>query len=182
MNLLPPKEKEILRHEQNKRLTVVLCTVVLISLISMLLVLYSVKFYMLADGSYYKEAVGDAKKKYETPEFLLFKDIILRHNKQLTTANAFYKNEVRSTDAIKALLEVNRPAGLYLTDIQVERQSNNTLKVSIAGLSDTRDQLLAFKSNIEASQKIKNLQFPVDNLIKPSDVNFHITFEYASPI
>lgn len=181
INLLPPINKEELRQEGNKKLTVVLGSTTLLSLTSLLLVLFAVKFYILADSQKYSQMLIDAQKKYQTPEFLLYKGVIEASNKDLTAANLFYKNEMRASEALKNLLLVKKPSGIRLTNIHIGREKEtNSIMVSIAGVSDERESLLAFKEGLESNVHVKNLDFPADNWVRPQNIVFRLAFKHVN--
>lgn len=184
INLLPPKEKEHLLLEKRKKLITILGWLVLIFLIFLILVLFSVKFYILTQSSYQQEALTDLKNKYQTPDFLFFKDVIQKHNLSLKIADTFYKKQAYVSDVLKIISEIDKPAALHLTDITIDHlpaqagQTQDTkILVTIFGVSDSRDDLIIFKSNVEQHSDIKNVYFPPNNWIKPTSINFYMTFE-----
>ncbi len=178
INLLPPEEKKSLKSEINKSLVIVLWYIVVISLFALSLALFSVKFYILQDESNQKDFLDYVKKQYKTPDFLSLESDIKKYNASLLKVDDFYKKEIYFSDALKDILDVQRSDGLYFENISIEKnKDNNTVKVTILGVSDTRDNLLAFKSSIEGAKKIKNIYFPPANWVKQKDINFNITFE-----
>ena len=154
---------------------------VLIFLIFLILVLFSVKFYVLTQAEYQEEILTSVKNNYQTPDFLFFKDVIQKQNLSLKIADAFYKKESYVSDILKIISEINRPAGIRVHDITVSRQAQSGIMlVTMSATSDTRDNLVAFKNVIEKDKRIKNLYFPPNNWIKSSDVSFNMTFEVDS--
>ena len=186
INLLPPKEKEELSLEGNKKLVIVLGNLVLISLVCLILILFSLKFYILKEISYQKIVLDNTEKKYQASNFLSFKEIIQKYNANLVKIDNFYKKEIKVSDILKTILEVPRPEGLYFENISVENNKNGTenkkTKVTISGISKTRDNLLIFKENIENSKTIENVYFPPSNWVKNKDINFYLTLETKEAI
>lgn len=181
INLLPPEEKERLILEKKKKLVIVLGNVIIISLICLILILFSLKFYILGEITSQKIALDNIEKKYQTPDFLLFKQIVQKYNSILVKIDNFYKKETYFNDALETILEIQKPDGLYLSDISVARiKENNKIKVTASGISDNRDNLSILKSNIENNEKIENFYFPPNNWIKPKDIEFYLTFEIMS--
>src|SRR3989338_7348676 len=169
INLLPPKEKEHLLLGKYKKLII---------LIFLILVLASVKFYILSQAVYQKEVLAGLENKYQTPDFLFFKDMIQKYNLSLKTADIFYKKQAYVSGALQTISEIERPAGLYLTSIAIDRpDQDNKATVTVFGVSDTRDSLILFKSNVEQNSRVKNIYFPPNNWIKSTGVNFYMTFE-----
>ena len=184
MNLLPPQEKRELALQQNKKLAMVLGGVVLIFLVSLSMALFSVKFYLLGEVTYQKNILGTTEKKYETPDFLASKSLIQSYNASLVKMNEFYQHDILASGALKTLLAVERPAGLSLTNIFAQKnlaeagKKNTVVKVSFSGISEARDDLMLYKTSLESNPDIKNIYFPPNNWIKPSELSFYITFEY----
>ena len=178
VNLLPPREKEYLLLERREKLITVLGYVVLVFLVFLLLVLFSVKFYLLAQEAYQSEILADLESKYQTPDFLFFQDIIQKYNTSLAIADNFYKNEVRISDALKVISELERPKGLYLTNIAIEKSAQEEkMMATVSGVSNTRDSLIYFKDSVDKNENVKSIYFPANNWIKPIDFAFYLTFE-----
>lgn len=181
INLLPPQEKERLLLQRYEKLTTILGWVVLIFLTFLTLVLFSVKFYILAQAAYQEEILANVKNKYQTPDFLFFKDAIQKQNFSLEIADAFYKKEFYVSDVLKIISKIDRPAGVRVNDIVIDRQREpDIMLVSMSATSDTRDDLVIFKNTVEKDERVKNLSFPPSNWIKPADINFYMTFEIHS--
>ncbi len=183
INLLPPKEKEELSLEKNKKLAIVLGNVILISLVCLTLVLFSLKFYMLGEVNDQKNILNSTEKKYLTPDIISTKSLIQNYNTVLTKIDSFYKKEIYFSDALKTISNIQKPKGVYITKLSIDKIKDvNKVKVSISGSSDTRDNLLIFKNNIERDEKITNVYLPTKSLVKPADVDFSLTFETNSAI
>lgn len=178
INLLPPEEKKALKSEITKNLVIVLWYMFIIFLVVLSLVLFSVKLYILQDESYQKIVLDSVKKQYQTADALSLKSDIVKYNALLLKIDDFYKKQTYFSDALKSILDVQRSDGLYFSNISMERiKDGSGVKVSVAGLSDTRDNLLAFKNNIESNGKIKNVNFPPANWVKQKDIKFNLTLE-----
>lgn len=178
INLLPPKEKEELRLENNIKLVIVLGNIFIISLICLSLVLFSLKFYILTRVSSQDYELLEAEKKYKTPDFISLKQIIQQSNETIIKVDNFYKKDNHIWGTLETILELQRPSGVYFTSIVINRKKEDAKhKVSIYGASDNRDNLLIFKNNIERNEQIENLNFPASNWLKPNNIDFSLTFE-----
>ena len=182
INLLPPQEKEKLLFEGKKKLTIVLGNMVLISLILLVLVLFALKFYVLKQLVSEKINLSSVQEDYQNLYFMLAKDNMQKYNAIIIKMNNFYKNQMSLSDSLNIVSKINKPKGLYFKSINLENGDNNTINVKIAGFSDTRENLQAFRNNIEAMQqnhstgKIENIYFPAEVWLKPKDVDFNLTF------
>lgn len=176
INLLPPEEKKELILEKNKKLVLVLGNILMVSLVSFILVLASLKFYILQDLSYYKNILAGSAKSYQTPDSQSYDDVIVKYNAKLLDIDTFYKKEISINDALKTLFNISRPGGLYFTNLAIERPvDTGKTKITIAGVSETRDGLLAFKSNLEGNPRVENIYFPPESWVRPANINFTIT-------
>ncbi|MBI3631459.1 MAG: hypothetical protein HY219_01155 [Candidatus Staskawiczbacteria bacterium] len=178
INLLPPKEKEQLFLEKNKKLVVILGCILTISLICLALVLFLIKLYVSERVNNQKSILNFIETKNQAPDFSYYNDLIEKYNTNLIKVNTFYKKEIYFSDVIKTILDVQKPDGLFFNDMSIENdKENNKTKVAVFGTSDTRDNLLIFKNNIESNNKIRNVYFPANSWTKTKDVNFNVTFE-----
>lgn len=177
INLLPLAEKKALIKEMNTKLMLVLGFLFLISFICFVLILLALYFYILVQTSYQQSLLDDAKKQYQTAEFLQYKDLMAQYNGMLTKTDSFYRKESYFFNALAIISGIKKPENVHISNLAIERTKNSTLKVSISGTSDTRENLSLFKTNIEAEKNIDTLYFPPDNWLKPVDVHFYLTFE-----
>ncbi len=181
INLLPPQDKIELILEKNKKLIMILGNIFLISLLCLVLVLFSLKFYILGEINSQKIILDESEKKYQTPDFLLFKNAVEKYNSLLTKIDHFYNQETYLTDSLKSIFEIQRPTGLYFTSINLTRaKESGNIKVVVSGVSDTRDNLLIFRDNIKNDKSIQNIYFPSSDLLKPKDLNFSFNFEITN--
>ena len=178
INLLPPKEKEERSLEQLKKLEIILETAALIAATCLILVLLAVNFYILGESVSRKFILEQAENQYKTPDFLKYKNILQIYNKNIAQVDSFYKNEVPFGAAIKKIMKIERPAGVYFSSLSLSRnESAKKIEASISGNSDTRDNLIIFKGNVEKEKDVRNSNFSPESWINPNYINFNLTFE-----
>lgn len=179
INLLPPKEKDILKLERAKNLTIILCGTILVSLICLVLILLSVKFSVLTEASYQKSVLEQTRTEYQSRDATNLKNVIKKYNEMMSQVSSFYQKQVYFSDILANISEISRPQGIYFFNISLDgRKYEDGIGVSIFGKSDTRNNLLLFKKNIEAQNKIKNIYFSPENWINPTNINFKFTFDF----
>lgn len=176
LNLLPNFEKRLLAQERRKRLFIVLFSEFLVFLVCMVLVLLAIVFYGLTEVTSQNFLLEQAKNESQSSEFLYFENVMQDYNQKLVLVDSFYKNKKSLLGALNALLSAERPAGLYFSkfSLQADNQTGN-IKVVITGASNTRENLIIFKNNIEAESKIKNIVFSPDSWIRQKDIIFNLT-------
>jgi len=178
INLLPAEEKEGLILERSKKLVVILGFAVLIALISLILVLLSVKFYILGEAVSQKFILEQAQSRYQTPDFLAYNSLLQGYNKNIAQIESFSKSKVQFNKAIKNILEAKRPAGVNFLDLSLVKAKNpGKIEVKLFGTADTRDNLILFKKNLEGLESIHSPGFSPESWINPKDVSFYLTFE-----
>ena len=177
INLLPQKEKQELIFQKNRNLVVVLGSITMIFLVCLSLVLLSLKFYILQRLSYQQSTLEEAEAQYQTPQYLSLLDSLKKYNMLLLRVDDFYKKENYFSDILKIVFTTKKPEGVTFNNIVLNRNNDNKTKVSINGASISRDELLSFKDNIKDQNNVNNVYLPPDNLVKPSNINFSITFE-----
>jgi len=178
LNLLPPDEKRFLVKERRRRLLTVLSFEFLIFLACIVLVLLALVFYGLGEVASQNFLLGQAAAEIQSPEFSYLKNVIQDYNGKLVLIDSFYKNNKITGNILNALLSVQRPPGLYFTKFSlIANDQSNGIKVVIAGKSNTRDNLIIFKKNIEAENKIKNVVFSPESWISQKNIIFNLTFD-----
>jgi hypothetical protein len=180
INLLPPEEKEKLFLKKKGKLVIILEITVLVSLVCLILILSSIKLYIAAEASSLKIVSERAEKEYQSPIFSNFKDIIQKYNKIIVQLKNFYEQKAYLGQALKNISNIQRPDGLYLTELSLKKNGNKKIKVIISGVSDSRENLLLFKKNIEEVQKIENSYFSPETWTNPENINFNLTFEISN--
>ncbi len=182
INLLPPQEQALLALQKQKKLVVVLGAMAVILMACLALILLSLKFYMLEDVAYRQSILDSLEKNSQVSDAADLKKIILGANSKFLAIDAFYQKGILADDALTTVLGVQRPNGLYFTALSLDRTTESTMVITIAGASNTRDNLLLFKQYLEGNPNIHNVYFPPDSWIKPTQVDFSITLDVAKNI
>jgi len=181
INLLPQKEKDELFLKRVKNLIFVLGNVIIIFLVCLILVLLSVKFYILAEVDNQKFLLKNTQQDYQSPDVGKLKNAIQKYNSYLPTAISFYEKEIYLSDILGAISEIERPGELYFTSISLDGKNyEGKVKVSISGTSDTRENLINFQKNLGSHGAIKNVSFSPESWISPLKASFKLNFEYGN--
>lgn len=175
INLLPVTQKSELLAKRSQKLVAVLALICLVSLTCFVLMLASLYLYALAGAAYHDDRLQSTKQTYETVDFKRYRDIIRQSNRALAKVNAFYKQEVNFTSALKIMAGIQKPGDLQLTAISLETTGASSLKVAVFGEAKTREGLLVFRDSIQKEGRLSSVYFPPDNWIKPKDIHFSFT-------
>lgn len=177
INLLPILEKQKLLLRKNEKLATIWGSVILIAVICLVLILLAIKFYILVEADYYKIALKQAEQTNITADFASINSLVQEYNKALSQLNSFYQKEVYFSKVLENIISVASPKGLFINNFSLKRKDNGVVQISVSGISDTRDNLIIFKKNIEANKQILNPSFSAESWINPKNVNFVLTFE-----
>ena len=176
INLLPPQQKKEILEQQHLRLALILGVVFLSFLVSLFLVLFLVRSYILADLETQKINTEERRK-----EIVLNQDLekeIIEANILLSDLNSFYEDNL---DLTKVLEKINTtlPSGTYLTSYSLgfsKKVKEEIISISLTGYCQNRDTLVKFKESLEAEGAFTEVSFSTESWVKPSEfrVNFRV--------
>lgn len=180
INLLPQEEKNILKSEEISRLCLIWSIFVLFFLITLSLILFSVKTYVFGEVESQKILIDQEQQKSQTLAAQNLEQEIILVNQELLKINSFYKEQPNFTELFKKISSYV-PQEIYLNSMSLERRKGDSggFQLSLTGNSQTRESLLEFKSNLESDSKIQGVYFPPSSWVKPEDINFSASFEIA---
>lgn len=175
INLLPPKQKEELLTEERFKLSLILGILTLIFFISLILILFSIKFYILGQYNYQKVILSQEEKRFKESEIKVFQEKLNFLNRELSNLVSFYQNQINLTEILEKISNT-LPPGVYLTSFSF---SADTSQISLTGFSPTRETLLEFKKNLEEEKNFSQIYFPPTSWIEPTNINFSINFKIS---
>ena len=173
INLLPPSYKEEITKEENQRLVLILGTLFLIFLISLILILFSVKIYIQGQVELLESLVSLEEKKIQTAGTQDLREKITLTNQEISKLESFYKNQINLTEILEKIFQT-MPAKIYLTGFSWQKK---TYQVALSGFSPSREILFDFKNNLEGKKEFSEIYFPSANWIKPTDIDFQVSFK-----
>lgn len=177
INLLPQHEKDALRLSMIKNLSLSLGLIITVALLCFIFVLLSVKFYVMAEVDDQKFLYQSTQENYKSPNIVSLKNAIEKYNKSMPVVAAFYENRIYLGDVLSDISNVEAAEGLNFTNLSLEAQPSGLIRVSVSGISDTRENLISFQKELEEIEKIQNLSFSADSWINPVNANFKLVFE-----
>lgn len=176
INLLPPTEKEKLFLEKKKRMVIILWLLVLFFAVCLILILFSLKIYLQAQVKEQKTFLSQTQKEASISEVKDFKEKVRLINLKLINLESFYESKVYFSEILEEISET-LPENTYLTNLSLEKGKEDKIMVSLSGFSLNRELLFELKKNLEEKQNFKEVYFPPSNWVKPTNINFVISFE-----
>ncbi len=190
INLLPQKDKEKLLIGKNKRMSIILCFLILFFLIYLIIALFIVKIYLNGQLASNKVFLEESEKQFSQSETQELQDKIESANKSFSGLNSFYDKKVYFSKLLEKIAVIF-PENFYLTnfsimlDVKEKKEENvvvettRTIRASLSGFAPTREELLTFKENLEKDGSFENISFPISNWASKENINFYVTFDIS---
>ena len=170
-SLLPPQQKEELLEEEKYSLVLTLGILFLIFLISLILILFSIKIFISGETEVQRILLSAEEKRFKESQIQNLEEKINASNQTLSKLNLFYQNQLNLTETLEKI-SGTLPPGTYLTTLNF-----NLAQISLSGFSPTREILLEFKENLEKEKIFGEIYFPPSNWVKPIDIDFLVNFK-----
>jgi len=178
INLLPPKEKEEILQEENWKLLMILGTLLLFFLISLLLILFSIKIFVTGEVEAQKILFAEREKEFKNTQMQNLQNNLTAFNKKLSQLDSFYQNQSYSSEILEEISKT-LPPGVYLNNLSIVPQGGKEggFVCNLSGFSPDRQTLLDLKESLEKEKNFQEVYFPSSNWVKPADINFTISFK-----
>jgi len=175
INLLPPAEKKELLLREQQNLILILGILFLSFLLSLSLILLSIKISFSRDLEIQKIILEERKKEISFDKKL--EEKMENSNQALSDLNSFYQGQSHFTSILEKI-SGTLPPGTYLTNLNLNPlQKEKGFQISLSGFCQSREILFSFKENLEREGSFSEIYFPPENWVKSSDVNFNVTLK-----
>jgi len=178
INLLSPAEKKQLELANFIRLAIsfgIWISVFLIVFILLLVSTYGSLAILLKDQN---RLIEIRRADHKTQRLVEIEETIKKVNDQLIDINLKQKELVVWTPALGELSEITLN-GIYLDNFAYQASLN---RINITGLANTRDTLLFFQEQLEDSPYFIEIEAPLSNLIKQTNIDFSFSFQPVASI
>jgi Tfp pilus assembly protein PilN len=177
INLLPPQEKEILRQEEKYKSASILGILFLVFLICLILILFSIKISISGEVEAQKILLSQEEERFKGTQTQNLEEKIISSNQILSKLNSFYYSQISLTGVLEKISR-SLPSGVYLTTFNFSSGApSGSGQISLSGFSPNREILLEFKKNLEKEENFQEIYFPPSNWVKPTDIDFLVTFQ-----
>ena len=188
INLLPLQQKEELLEEEKYNLVLTLGILFLIFLISLILILFSIKIFISGEVEVQRILLSAEEKRFKESQIQNLEEKINTSNQTLSELNLFYQNQLNLTKTLEKI-SGTLPLKAYLTTFSLnplstpaEGETQKYLaQVSLGGFSPTREILLEFKEALGKEELFGEIYFPPSNWVKPIDIDFSVTLRIIHP-
>jgi Tfp pilus assembly protein PilN len=172
INLLPKEDQKEIRLEKiNSRLTDLLIWIA-ISFLILALSFFVARIYLGSAMSGYSRLIEQQKQAVARQENKEVKEQLLEFNTHLSNLVLLNENHAKWSEVMIAFSRLV-PVGVSIDSFSADRLSGG---ISIVGFAKSRDSVLVLRNNILDSEYFTNINFPLSNLTRPTNVIFKYTF------
>ncbi len=173
INLLPKPRQEDFRYMAVLGGLYLAFWITMASFILVLLIQFSVKVYLGRQLQSFQGQIGQLRTQVDKKENSQIKGQIKNINNRIADYKNLAENSPKWSKVLKAFA-VLPPAGVKITSLNVNFGPKS---VAISGLAPTRELVIALYDSIRKDDKnFYNIDYPLENVIKSNNVNFHFTF------
>lgn len=180
INLLPPKEKKKLLLEKKKKIITIFWFLILFFIFCLILFLFFAKTYLQNELKSEKSVLGVVNKGTEQSEIQSVRQRVKLANLNFKKLNSFYRKKIYFSDILENISKIVPPE-ISLKEISINYSINKKKKlvaeISLSGFSPSREILFNFREKLQNDNYFKEIYFSPSNWIKPTDINFFITFK-----
>jgi len=173
INLLTPEIKEELLAEEKLKLVLILGIVFIAFLISFYLILFFIKISILNETEVQRILSKEEEAKLSLVQN--FGKELEKANNYFSSLKSFYQRKILISQFLEKITK-NLPEGVFLTNLNLSFDEEDTVKVSISGFSPNREVLLSLMNNLNEEKSFSEVYFPTENWVKPNDIQFNTTF------
>jgi len=179
INLLPQKNKEVLREEEIWKIILILGVNLFLALVCFSLILYIIVIFISAEINVQKIIYQQKKKDIEIPEIQLLEKNLIAFNQTLSNLDYFYQNQFRSVEIMEEIAMII-PSDIYLTDLSLKPSPDkeNYADCSLVGFALDRDTLIRFIEDLQKKENFKDIDSTASWTVQ-RDVNFRISFKIS---
>ncbi len=175
INILPKEQKKDLKYEYHMRLfSVIFIMLAILGIFATILIIPSY-FFSKSKEVLIEKKLEDFNKN--NPEIKVgdLNKITLDVNTKLKTLDNTWPNDLDTYDTFNQVLSTI-PSGITITQFLYNEENEGTTALQINGNATSREVLQNFKTTLQSNTKFSDVNLPISDFVKKSDINFSISF------
>ena len=170
LNLLPPTEKELLNIDRTQRWIVFYGSIFLCSLLVFIILLAVIWLSLFIQLKSIGVNLDIAKQSRQGQDLKIQQNLIKELNTRIEKISQSEKNRKSYSMILFSLAKI-MPIGTRLERFSIDEKN----QMIIFGYAQKRENLLILKNSLEKSALFTNIDSPLANLIKQTDIYFSFT-------
>jgi len=172
LNLLPQQEKEVLVLEKNQRWIIFYGSaifgilLIFVSLLAIIWIFINIQLKSVTSN------LQSIQSSFRGQDLKTQQTAIGNLNSYLEKIDAIQKNQKDYSNLIVYLAGII-PGGVRLDTLSLNDQN----EVSLNGYAQRRELVVALKDALEKSELFSDVENPLSNLVKETDINFYFKFK-----
>ncbi|MDZ7799121.1 MAG: hypothetical protein U5L76_06005 [Patescibacteria group bacterium] len=171
LNLLSNQKKKELKEYKILNTFRIASYLVIVFLVLIIMSLYGVSYYLSNQVKEISDKNEASQNRQSQEGNISYSKTISEINSDIQDIKKIQSDYIIFSDYLKDYTKII-PSDLKLTNLSVNNETN---LIQIKGLAPTREVFLQFKTNLENSNLIKEIDSPISNLIKKVNVDFTIS-------
>lgn len=172
LNLLPPQEKEVLALERIQRWIVLYGSAIFGILLIFVSLLTIIWIFITIQLKSVTSNLDSIQSSFKGQDLITQQTAVASLNSYLEKIDAIQKNQKNYSNLIIFLAGII-PAGVRLDTLSLNEQN----EVSLNGFAQRRELVVSLKDALEKSELFSNIESPLSNLVKETDINFYFKFK-----
>lgn len=173
-NLLPERNRRMVRHEYYMRLGVVALLLLVGTLIVGTASLLPAHFASQEKLNAIEMQAAFVEQSLAQRDEVASTGVVRMVNIELAALVAQQKR-VRTETLLRTAL-AGKPAGISISSFRFKEGTEGG-EIEIEGQAEDRDALLAFRRALEGEPNVLSVKLPISNLAQTNDINFSLTIE-----
>ncbi len=189
INLLPEQLKKDLRKLESRKKIFIILSFLAVALIFLSLLFSGLEKYVGAKVKTMRDGLAVLQEKLNVPEFNEFQKEVREINQDLLKIQSYFKEQIFIAPIFEKLARIV-PQTIYFSSFSFQKKTKEIEKdgikktilvfnVYISGWAENRDDLYLFKQKLEQELMFENINFLPNAWLKPKDIDFSFTLNYA---
>jgi Tfp pilus assembly protein PilN len=167
LNLLPPQEKYLLDQERFRRMIVFYGVAIMGALLFLAAIMGAIWLYVDIQLRATNDEFNSSQASMSGTDLKTQQDAVTALNNELKKISLAQNNQKKYSSLLASL------AGLVIDGVRLDTLSIGADgAVSIEGYAQKREQVISFHDALEKSGLFANVDNPLSNLVKETDINF----------
>lgn len=175
INLLPKTERREVELQIVTRQVVKFLIWSACAMAVFLLLAFGTMLYLKGEMLSVDRDIAESKKELSSSGTQQLQERVLAVNKQLKIIGSLRDQHYNWTNALSEISRI-LPDDVQVNSLSVDRK---TAEIRLTGTAERRESVIKFWSNVKKSKYFKNINFPLSNLERETNVPFTYTF-YAN--
>ena len=172
VNLLPEGEQKEIRLEKLTSHLLNFFVWIFLSLVALTLVFLATRFFLRSELKMVSEQIVQQRQVVSKEENQKLKMKLDDFNTDLANYVNLEKNHAVWSDVLVSFAQLV-PPDVSIDSLVADRKSRN---IKIAGFAKSRESVLKLRDYLLSSDYFEQVNFPLSNLAKPTNLSFHYSF------